>query len=118
MRRSGNRQAHQTLTNVSSEPLMSTFPDAVSAQQQVLTSSLCPTIFTVLRLAVRSYTKLQLIDAHEERLYHVLTVDVPVPACDDFVTVCRKLATPYAGRVVIPIVPTVLSTMVRNRVAK
>lgn len=34
------------------------FPDAVSAQQQLFTSSLCAAIFTVLRSARRSYTNI------------------------------------------------------------
>jgi len=45
---------HQTFKNVSSDALMSTLPDAVSAQQQLLTSSWCASIFTVRLLASRS----------------------------------------------------------------
>jgi hypothetical protein len=48
------RRTHQTFKNVSSEALISTFPDAVSAQQQLLTSSSCAIILTVLRSAKRS----------------------------------------------------------------
>jgi hypothetical protein len=47
---------HQTFKNVSSDALMSTFPDAVSAQQQLLTSAWCASIFTVRLLASKSYT--------------------------------------------------------------
>jgi len=47
---------HQTFKNVSSDALMSKFPDAVSAQQQLLTSSWCASIFTVRLLASKSYT--------------------------------------------------------------
>jgi hypothetical protein len=45
---------HQTFKNVSSDALMSTLPEAVSAQQQLLTSSWCASIFTVRLLASRS----------------------------------------------------------------
>lgn len=43
---------------LSSEALTRTFPDAVSAQQQLFTSSSCAEIFTVLRSANKSYTNI------------------------------------------------------------
>ena len=49
-------KAYQTLRNVSSEALTRTLPEPVSAQQQLLTSSSCAEILTVLLLANRSYT--------------------------------------------------------------
>ena len=47
---------HQTFKNVSSDALISTFPEAESAQQQLLTSSWCASILTVRLLASKSYT--------------------------------------------------------------
>lgn len=54
----GRRRTHHILINESSEALTRIFPDEVSAQQQLFTSSLCAAIFTVLRSARRSYTKI------------------------------------------------------------
>ena len=48
------RLTHQTFKNVSSEALIKTLPDAVSAQQQLFTSSACALILTVRRSASRS----------------------------------------------------------------
>jgi hypothetical protein len=45
---------YQTLRNASSEALTSTLPELGSAQQQLLTSSSCAEILTVLLLAKRS----------------------------------------------------------------
>ena len=49
---------NQILIKLSSEALTRTFPDAVSAQQQLFTSSSCAEIFTVRRFANKSYTKI------------------------------------------------------------
>lgn len=60
---------------------MRTFPEAVSAQQHVFTSSLCPVIFTVLRSAMRSYTgSLVNIYYAEQRLQNLPKIILLPPA--------------------------------------
>lgn len=51
-RKVGDMSTHQTFTKLSSEALMRTLPEAVSAQQQLFTSSAWAAILTV-RLSAR-----------------------------------------------------------------
>jgi hypothetical protein len=79
--------------NVSSEPLTRMFPDPASAQQQLLTSSLCAVIATFLRSTERSYTSKDLSNLHDEASTRRLTKNFPIAASHDFISVRRETAT-------------------------
>jgi hypothetical protein len=86
---------HQTFTNVSSDALMSTLPDAVSAQQQLLTSAWCASILTVRLFASKSYTSILLEPRYfikcQDRL---LAKYLAIAASDNLITVRREFTAP------------------------
>jgi len=76
---------------------MSTLPDAVSAQQQLLTSAWCASILTVRLFAGKSYTSILL-----EPLYFIKCQDrllakyLAIAASDNLITVRREFTAPDA----------------------
>ena len=87
--------------NVSSDALTNTFPDAVSAQQQLLTSSVCAWIFTVRLSAMRSYTDRQGVSDSDILGETTRTEDHAAASRDDLIAIGRKLATPDAEVIIV-----------------
>ena len=94
---------HQTLTNPSSDPLINTFPEALSAQHTELTSPECARLILIdRRFAIKSYTESQ-ESAEPPKTYTLAhAIYWPRPACEDLVPVRGEFAGPdcrYPSRV-------------------